>query len=61
MQAQNAKTSQRAFEIARSAGVETREAMKRIGGVMPEKMPVADSIVEAKKRLKANKPLLDEE
>jgi DNA-damage-inducible protein D len=61
MRAQNPKTPQRAFDIARSAGVETREAMRRIGGVMPERMPVADSIVEAKRRLKANKPLLDEE
>jgi hypothetical protein len=32
--------------------------MKRIGGVMPEKMPVADGINEAKKRLETNKPLL---
>jgi DNA-damage-inducible protein D len=61
MQAKSPKTPQQAFNIAHSAGVETREAMKRIGGVMPEKMPVADSIGEAKKRLKSNKPLLEKD
>jgi DNA-damage-inducible protein D len=61
MQAQNPKTPQQAFNIAHSAGTETREAMKRIGGVMPEKMPVADNINEAKKRLKANRPLLEKD
>lgn len=47
-----------AFAIAREAGVETREAMKRIGGVMPEDMEPADSIKEAKRRLDANRELL---
>jgi hypothetical protein len=32
--------------------------MRRIGGVMPENMPVADSIKDAKKRLEKNKPLV---
>ncbi len=32
--------------------------MQRIGGVMPEDMPVADSIKDAKKRIETNKHLL---
>lgn len=59
MQSRKPRTPQQAFDIANEAGVETRKAMARIGGVMPEDMPVADSIAEAKKRLKANKTLLD--
>jgi DNA-damage-inducible protein D len=61
MQAKYPKTPHQAFSIAHSAGVETREAMKKIGGVMPEKMPVAEGIGEAKKRLKTNKPLLEKD
>jgi hypothetical protein len=61
MQTRKPRTPQQAFDIAHEAGVETRKAMQRIGGVTPEKMPVADSIGEAKKRLKANKPLLEKE
>lgn len=58
MQTRRPKTPEEAFKIAHDAGVETREAMRRIGGVMPEDMPVADSIKEAKKRLEINKHLL---
>jgi len=61
MQSRKPKTPREAFDIAHDAGVKTREAMQRIGGVMPEKMPVADAIGEAKKRLKANKPLISKE
>ena len=60
MKDQRPKTPESAFDIAHKAGVETRKAMKRIGGVMPEDMPVADSIKDAKKRLKTNKPLLEQ-
>jgi hypothetical protein len=58
MQTRNPKTPEEAFKIAHEAGVETREAMRRIGGVMPEDMPVADDIKAAKKRLEMYKPLL---
>jgi hypothetical protein len=58
MQARQPKTPDEAFKIAHDAGVETREAMRRIGGVMPEDMPVADSISDARKRLEANRELL---
>ncbi|WP_072389483.1 KilA-N domain-containing protein [Hyphomicrobium sp. CS1BSMeth3] len=58
MEAKRPRTPQQAFGIAHEAGVETRKAMERIGGVMPEDLPVADSIKDAKKRLAANLPLL---
>ena len=59
MQARRPTTPEQAFKITHEAGVETRKAMERIGGVMPEKMPIEDGIGQAKKRLKANKPLID--
>ena len=59
MEQRKPKTPEEAFKIAREAGVETREAMKRIGGVMPEDMEPADSISKAMKRLEDNKKLLD--
>ncbi len=58
MQQRKPKTPQEAFDIAHEAGVETRKAMKAIGGVMPEDMEPADSISNAKKRLKENKAIL---
>jgi hypothetical protein len=58
MQERKPKTPQGAFDIALNAGIETRNAMRRIGGVMPEDMPVADDIKKAKKRLAMNKQLL---
>ena len=58
MQMRKPKTPQDAFKIAHEAGVETRAAMKRIGGVMPEEMQPADSLSIAKKRLKENKAIL---
>lgn len=59
MQQRKPKTPQEAFDVAREAGIETREAMRRIGGVMPEDMEPADSIARAKKRLEENKELLE--
>ena len=58
MERDNPKTPQEAFRITRDAGVRTRQAMREIGGVMPEDMPVPDSISEAKRRIEANRPLL---
>jgi hypothetical protein len=51
-------TPQQAFDIARKAGEEVRDTMERVGGIMPEDMPAADSIKDAKKRLETHKPLL---
>ena len=61
MQNRKPKTPAEAFNIAHEAGLETRKAMTRIGGVMPEDMPVADSIKDAKKRLEVNRHLLPKE
>jgi hypothetical protein len=58
MQTRKPKTPAEAFKIAHDAGVETRAAMKRIGGVMPEEMMPADSLTAAKKRLKENKVIV---
>jgi DNA-damage-inducible protein D len=60
MQTRKPKSPAEAFKIAHDAGVETRAAMKRIGGVMPEEMLPADSLSEARKRLKENKAILCE-
>ena len=59
MEAKKPRTPKAAFDIAHDAGVETRKAMQRIGGVMPERLPVADGINEAKKRLETNRHLLE--
>lgn len=58
MEREKPKTAQGAFKIAHDAGVRTRQAMQDIGGVMPEDMPVADSIKEAQRRLERNRQLL---
>lgn len=58
MQQRKPQTPEEAFQIAHEAGVRTRQAMEEIGGVMPEDMEPADSIVQAKKRLATNKKLL---
>ncbi|MFA6255559.1 MAG: hypothetical protein WC606_00105 [Candidatus Absconditabacterales bacterium] len=41
------------FEV----GKEVRETIKKIGGTMPEKLPVSDNIKEAKKRIKQQQKL----
>lgn len=58
MQREKPKTPNDAFKIAHEAGERTRQAMKDIGGVMPEDMPVADSIKDAQRRLEANRHIL---
>lgn len=59
MQTRRPKSPAAAFDIAHGAGVEVRKAMQKIGGVMPEQMPAADSIKSAKRRLEKNRHLLD--
>lgn len=58
MEQRRPKSAAEAFQIAHDAGVETRAAMERIGGVMPEDMAPADGINQAKKRLEENRKLL---
>jgi DNA-damage-inducible protein D len=40
-------------------GKEVREAIRRIGGVMPENIPAAEHISEVEKRIKTTPPLLE--
>ena len=61
LQHQKPGTPEAASGICFKAGVETRDTMKRISGVMPEKMAVPDSIADAKKRLERNKLLLSKD
>lgn len=59
MEREKPASAEAAFKIAHDAGVRTRQAMREIGGVMPEDMPVADSIRQAKRRLAAARPLVE--
>ena len=40
-------------------GKEVREAIRRIGGTMPEKLPLAEDIKQVEKRLKDSPPHLE--
>ena len=53
------KDQQQAIRIHEAVGKEVREAIKRIGGVMPENIPPAEHISEVEKRLKNTPPLLE--
>lgn len=59
MKKRKPKSPDAAAKIMHNAGVRTRQAMQEIGGVMPEDMEPADSVKDAAKRLKANKPLIE--
>jgi DNA-damage-inducible protein D len=50
---------QQAIRTHEEVGKEVREAIKRIGGVMPEKIPAAEHISEVEKRIKNTQPLLE--
>jgi DNA-damage-inducible protein D len=46
---------ERAIDTHRQVGKEVREAIRRIGGTMPENLPPAEDIKRVKKRLKQSK------
>lgn len=48
-----------AIRTHEEVGKEVREAIKRIGGVMPEKIPPAEHISEVEKRIKSTPPGLE--
>lgn len=48
-----------AIKTHEDVGKEVREAIKRIGGVMPEQIPPAEHISEVEKRIKTSPPLLE--
>lgn len=53
------KGQQKAIETHLQVGKEVREAIKRIGGTMPEHLPPAEHIQQVEKRLKASTPKLE--
>lgn len=50
---------QQAIKTHEQVGKEVREAIKRIGGTLPEDIPPAEPIREVEKRIKASMPKLD--
>jgi len=50
---------QRAIDTHRQVGQEVREAIRRIGGTMPESLPPAEDIKHVEKRLKHSPPHLE--
>ena len=53
------KDQQQAIRTHEVVGKEVREAIKRIGGVMPENIPPAEHISEVEKRIKNTPPLME--
>lgn len=53
------KDQQTAIDTHESVGKEVREAIKRIGGTLPEKLPPAEHIKQVAKRLKSAAPQLE--
>lgn len=50
---------QQAIDTHRQVGNEVREAIKRIGGTMPENLPAGEHIKQVEKRLKKSTPKLE--
>lgn len=53
------KDQQQAIRTHETVGKEVREAIKRIGGVMPESISPAEHISEVEKRIKSTPPLME--
>lgn len=53
------KSQQQAIQTHEAVGREVREAIKRIGGTMPENIPPAEHINEVEKRIKSTPPLME--
>ena len=51
-------SQQQAIHTHEAVGKEVRDAIKRIGGVMPENVPPAEHINEVEKRIKSTPPIL---
>jgi len=49
---------ERAIDTHRQVGKEVREAIRRIGGTMPERLPPAEDVKQVEKRLKDSPPPL---
>jgi DNA-damage-inducible protein D len=59
LQKENIRGQQRAIQTHKQVGREVREAIKRIGGTMPENIPPAEHIKQVVKRIKTAKPHLE--
>ena len=58
LQKKKVKDQQLAIVIHKKVGQEVRDAIKRIGGTLPENIPPAEHIKQVKKRIKSIKPRL---
>ena len=58
LQKERVSSQEKAILTHKNVGREVREAIKRIGGTMPEKIPPAEHIKQVKKRIKSVKPKL---
>ncbi|MFO0790184.1 MAG: DNA damage-inducible protein D [Pirellulales bacterium] len=56
---ESAANEQQAIVINEKVGREVRDAIRRIGGTMPENLPAAEHIKETKKRLKKATPKIE--
>jgi len=52
-------SQQHAIRTHEEVGKDVREAIKRIGGVMPENIPPAEHITVVEKRVKSTSPILE--
>ncbi|MGB5070346.1 MAG: DNA damage-inducible protein D, partial [Flavobacteriales bacterium] len=52
------RTEQQAIQTHQEVGKEVRDAIRRIGGTLPENIPPAEHIKQVEKRLKTTKPKL---
>ncbi len=59
LQKENIKGQERAIDTHKQVGREVRDAIKRIGGTMPENIPPAEHIKQVKKRIKSAAPHLE--
>ena len=58
LQKENIKGQERAIQTHKKVGREVRDAIKRIGGTLPENIAPAEHIKQVQKRIKAVKPRL---
>jgi DNA-damage-inducible protein D len=58
LQKENIKGQERAIQTHKKVGQEVRDAIKRIGGTLPENIPPAEHIKIVQKRIKGIKPRL---
>lgn len=58
LQMENVKRQEQAIQTHKNVGQEVRDAIKRIGGTLPENIPPAEHIKIVQKRIKGVKPRL---